>query len=91
LGIPATCTSINHFLTRSCVVERILAIDWAVGLRNEREKPRRQGISMTWKRNLVKLVSGLMLLGALALSGGADLFEGSLLTYSGTVSVTPHR
>ena len=34
---------------------------------------------MTWKKSFVKVITGMLLLGALALAGGADVWDGALI------------
>ena len=40
---------------------------------------------MTWKKNLVRVLSGMLMLGALALTSGADLWDGAMMATAGGV------
>ena len=53
---------------------------------------------MTWKKNLVRLLSGMLMLSALALSSGADLWDGAMMatdsamtTMTTTVTTVVHH
>ena len=35
---------------------------------------------MTWKKSFVKVITGMLLLGALALAGGADVWDTTLFS-----------
>ena len=46
---------------------------------------------MTWKKSLVRVISGMLLLGALALAGGADLWDGAMTTTTTTTTSHGHK
>jgi len=46
---------------------------------------------MTWKKYLVRLVGGMLLLGALALSSGADVWDGAMALTSTTITTVTHH
>ncbi len=39
---------------------------------------------MTWKKSFVKVITGMLLLGALALAGGADVWDTTFTTTTTT-------